>query len=270
MSPTDPPHPLLDSSQLLSLRRGSLPVMLPTPGYPMNEPQPVNQAALYRRRSIDTSLHRLASHPYAHLAVAKNNAIYGPSISRSSSQLRVPAQPQNQHTPTVSRTTSYSNPSQHHPNMGHRASLPHALGPNGRSLRYTNPASSSSPSPSPLSFPSTRNCSQDAHFFTLPARAIASPIPGPLPAPDFSFGAPVPPPSSTPPTNEGDLSEGQNFPRPPYGFVESDVDDGASSASYLSRFSSIASAAGSETSNNSSLFSDVQPGFQAEARRPSW
>jgi hypothetical protein len=300
VSPTDygTLFPLPDHSrdaQYLSLRRGSLPVIPQSPGFPVTGPTVSNHPAnLHRRRSVDTSLYRLATHPYAHLAAVKNSAIYGSGIARSPSQLRLSAQMQPQHPALSARATSYnangtngSFASPHHrPILAHRASLPHALAPYGRGLRLSNAGLSASPSPSPLSSYLARAGSHDARLFAAPtARSIGSPIEGPLPSPDFSFGvASRTPPHANNQSNQnmsecdGESPEmaavanaGAVFP-PTYGFPESDVEDGASSsASYFSRFGSIASLAGSESSNTSALFSEVgSVGYDVEARRGSW
>jgi len=47
----------------------------------------------------------------------------------------------------------------------------------------------------------------DRRMYAISSRTVSAPIPGPLPAPNFSFGRPVDSPATTPPApadNEGD------------------------------------------------------------------
>jgi hypothetical protein len=255
-------------------RRGSLPVSV-TADNAIRGPQLDH---LGRRLSVDTSVLRLASHPYAQAALAKNGALYPPSISRFPSQLRLSSQPESpldNPPPSVnSRPTMYHRGSLPHEHMNlnlrHRASF------DSRGYHYPNGGPPPS-SPSPLSFHNP-NIRFNGSRYAVPIRTISSPIPGPLPQPDFSFGAP----SLTPPTN----SPSPGLPNcdspeslstvPGYGHSRSDdpdTEDDGTSASYdaISRFGSIASLAGSESSSTSAYYSDVSStDVGQDMRRGSW
>jgi len=271
------------NTHLHALRRGSLPtISQPSDrsalGPPMRPPD------LSRRRSVDTSLSRLASHPYAQVAMAKNGAIYGGAFQRYPPQLRTPS----------SAGQAYSNSSPHartpvgtphRPSLAHRASLPgdrglpsprHHGSYDQRGYRFSTPGivieTPSAPLPSLLPSHTTRARFPDSHLFSIPARTVSSPIPGPLPSPNFSFGAPSPIASPSPTGTDGD-SPGALSSLPAYLFSrrpeDQDAEDDGTSASY-SRFGSIASLAGSESSSTSAYYSEVgSAGFDPEVRRGS-
>jgi hypothetical protein len=265
------PHSMSPESHLHGLRRGSLPVISVTSDHSIHGPQLDHLDPLARRRSVDTSLHRLASHPYAHMAIAKNGAIYG---SRYPSQLRLSTQPGNMH-------------NHGRPNLLPRSSLPQefaTLTPRQRASLDTRgyhfsplSASPSSSSSSALSMHST-NAVPDNRRCAIPARTISSPIPGPLPRPDFSFGAPsLTPPTTTSPSPVGvHCDSPDSMPTlPSYSLPrqdDPDTEDDGTSASYdaFSRFGSIASLTGSESSSTSAYYSDVgSNGVSPDMRRGS-
>lgn len=106
-------------------------------------------------------------------------------------------------------------------------------------------------------------------------RTVSSPLPGPLPSPGFSFGAA----NSSPPQIPSPIECDSPDPMPEYPFSfqrrldDTDPEDDATSASYdaFSRFGSISSYAGSESSNTSA-YSDVGScdfGYKSDGRRGS-
>ncbi|KAJ7780512.1 hypothetical protein DFH07DRAFT_909935 [Mycena maculata] len=212
----DPPFGLPS----LQDRRRSLPLNSLSYGNPLDPLDP-----LARRRSVDASLVRLASNPYANLARAKNNL-----ATQRLSQGR----------------------QQHHmarymarPGMPHRSTVPiqqHARHSSMDAHGYRIPPS---PSPSPLSpYHAIRASLPDHSLYPVSSRNISAPIPGPLPSPGFSFGVANASPDSE--RNSPVDFSGFSFPRD-----DADTDDG--SASYQTRFSSIASA----SSATSAYYSDV-------------
>jgi hypothetical protein len=248
-------------------RRGSLPANA-FPADPSQSPHPDAFDPLVRRRSIDTSLQRLASNPFASLARAKNSALYGPGFGVS-----LPGRNhQLNHSP-------YGHPPQRR-GLSHLAAMPqHAslrrLSMDSRSVRIPSRLNLS-PSPSPLTpYNAVVRTSLPDHLFPVPSRQVASPIPGPLPAPGFSFGAA----SDTSPTPSSGDSE-RNSPDSLHSFTfrsEDNDEDGHYEA--YSRFGSIASIATSDSSVNSSYFSElggaavdhlVTSDVRAENRRSSW
>jgi hypothetical protein len=270
-SPSGFPHSISPESHLHGLRRGSLPLISVTSDRSMHGPQLDHLDPLSRRRSVDTSLHRLASHPYAQLAMAKNGALYGHSLSRYPSQLRLSTQVHNHA----------------RPNLAPRASLPQefsTLSPRQRASLDTrgyhfsalsaSPPSSSSSSPLSVHPPNT---GFDNRHYSIPARTISSPIPGPLPRADFSFGAPSLTPPTTSPSPVGvHCDSPDSMPTLP-NYTQArpddpDTEDDGTSASYdaFSRFGSIASLTGSESSSTSAYYSDVgSTGVSPDMRRGS-
>lgn len=235
----------------------------------------------YSRR---LSLDRLASHPYAHLAVAANGAVFGPI--RASSQMharaRLPIGPKTQSPsqtpqaqraplPTVFTPAGHAHDHNHRSELMHRASMPtHAHGRIGSD---------------PVAAAYRMRFPQDGHHYALSARTYQAPIPGPLPEPDFSFGTSTPSSCSS----DSDSAGMSNFSRPRDGHdVDVETEDG-SVASYdafssrfgSSRFGSIASVADSESSATSAYFSEVgsfevrpptshSGAFDQDGRRLSW
>ena len=256
------PNMLPSSNDLYSHRRGSLPAnAFP---HPSESPQPDSFDPLVRRRSIDTSLQRLASNPFASLARAKNSALYGPGFGVS-----LPGR-NHQHSP-------YGHPPQRR-GLSHLAAIPqHAnlrrLSMDSRSVRIPSRLNQS-PSPSPLTpYNAVVRASLPDHLFPVPSRQVASPIPGPLPAPGFSFGAA----SDTSPSS-GDSERNSPDSLQSFTFRSEDNDEDGHYEVY-SRFGSIASIATSDSSINSSYFSEfgsvavdhlATPDVRAEDRRSSW
>ena len=247
-------------------RRGSLPANAFPPD-PSQSPHPDAFDPLVRRRSIDTSLQRLASNPFASLARAKNSALYGPGFGVS-----LPGRNhQLDHTP-------YGHPQRR--GLSQLAATPqHAslrrLSMDSRSVRMPSRLNLS-PSPSPLTpYNAVVRASLPDHLFPVPSRQVASPIPGPLPAPGFSFGAA----SDTSPTpSSGDSERNSPDSLQSFTFRSEDNDEDGHYEAY-SRFGSIASIATSDSSINSSYFSELSGAavdhlatadVRAEDRRSSW
>jgi hypothetical protein len=257
------PNVLYGSNDLFSQRRGSLPAN----AFPHLSEGPDSFDPLVRRRSIDTSLQRLASNPFASFAKAKNTALYGPGFGVS---LPGGRNHQLNHSP-------YGHPPQRR-GLSHLAAIPqHAslrrLSMDSRSVRIPFKLNQS-PSPSSLTpYNAVVRASLPDHLFTVPSRHVASPIPGPLPAPGFSFGAP----SDTSPSS-GDSERNSPDSLQSFTFRSEDNDEDGHYEVY-SRFGSIASIATSDSSINSSYFSELgsaavdhlaTPDVRAEDRRSSW
>ena len=274
-SPLEPPDSatfvtrlnVFSGSNDLYHRRGSLPVNAFPPDHSQS-PHPDAFDPLVRRRSIDTSLQRLASNPFASLARAKNSALYGPGFGVS-----LPGRNhQLNHTP-------YTHPPQRR-GLSHLTAIPqHAnlrrLSMDSRSARIPSRLNLS-PSPSPhIPYNAAVRASLPDHLFPVPSRQVASPIPGPLPAPGFSFGAA----SDTSPTpSSGDSERNSPDSLQSFTFRSEDNDEDGHYEVY-SRFGSIASIATSDSSINSSYFSELggasvdhlaTPDVRAEDRRSSW
>ncbi|KAL4266368.1 Homeobox domain-containing protein [Pleurotus pulmonarius] len=188
-SPIDPPTSIssfasrssnnLSDIPISSYRRGSLPVnaLLPTSSTQLSYGPPLidQYDPLARRRSVDASLQRLAHNPYAGVARARNAQLFGST--------RIVAH--GHHHPAV-----YYGPGGR-PNVQHRSTVPPEMDLR-RAAGHTSRMSSLTPCESGrLSVPN--------HLVSQ--RPNTQPLPGPLPSPDFSFGAPYPdssPPLTTP------------------------------------------------------------------------
>ncbi|KIK67255.1 hypothetical protein GYMLUDRAFT_55071 [Collybiopsis luxurians FD-317 M1] len=205
-----------------------------------------------RRRSVDASLHRLAANPYANLARAKNNAMSG---SRFPGHVNDPF-PLSRSSSVSLTSNDFSHPPPSLSNF-HASSL-HARhsSADSRTYRFSPHAIPVSPSPSPMSayHSSIRSSLPDNQLFAFSTRPVSSPLPGPLPSPDFSFG--IASSSITSPASE------RNSPDNSHGFLfrgeDLDTEDDGTSVSYggYSRFGSITSIATSD-SNTSAYYSDV-------------
>lgn len=260
----------LDSEDLYALRRGSLPV---TSALFRTQVSQTPSDPLVRRCSVDASLQRLALHPYANLARAKNSALYGAGVGVASSDSA------SHDVPSIGADGT---PHYHLMNYGpHRlqrrfvsssalsaaaqysSSLSTAqysnvrrLSMDSRALRISSlQRMRHSPSPSPLSTYSSisRASLPESQLYSIAPRSVGSPIPGPLPMPGFQFGVATPsvasPSSIDSERNSPDSirsfsfgGDEENQPSPPY-----DI--------YTSRFGSVASIATSESSLNSAYYS---------------
>ncbi|KAG2363928.1 hypothetical protein BDR07DRAFT_1483035 [Suillus spraguei] len=237
-----------DSNDLLNTRRGSLPITISMPSTDASQPSSYFPD---RRKSMDVSLLRLMHHPFARVAKEKNDAIFlRPPISPAGSSQSMVRPPSGLGGPSI-RAASYGSSTSYNPyprpSLAHRASEPHVFAPSRSSLvPEIRPPFPSSHVPRRLS----------DNRFTMSSRALPSPIPGPLPKPDFQFGAPT---SASPPHVSPDAESPGNmhtwaFPR---NEADQDTEDSYSSTG-LSRFGSIASVCGSDTSSaTSAIYSDV-------------
>ncbi|KAG1735155.1 uncharacterized protein EDB91DRAFT_1295947 [Suillus paluster] len=239
-----------DHNDLLNARRGSLPITISMPSSDANQP---TSHFPDRRKSMDVSLLRLMHHPYAHVAKEKNDAIFlRPPISPAGSGHSMARPPSGLGGPSIRATSYGSSPSYNpypRPSLGHRASEPHVFAPTRSS-------------PFPI-VPEVRTPFPSAHVprrlsdnrYTTTSRALPSPIPGPLPKPDFQFGAPssASPPHASPDAESPGNMQSWAWPRSE---TDQDTEDSYSSTG-LSRFGSIASMCGSDTSATSAIYSDV-------------
>jgi hypothetical protein len=148
--------------------------------------------------------------------------------------------------------------------LAHRASEPHVFTPTRSSLvPEIRP-------PYPLSHVPRR---PSDNRFKMSSRALPSPIPGPLPNPDFQFGALT---SASPPHVLPDAEFPGNMHAWAFARNEADQDtEDSYSSTGLSRFGSIASICGSDTSATSAIYSDVSScvgidHFDPNGRRGSW
>jgi hypothetical protein len=276
-NPPTPPHssphlrppPLQvtwQDNDLLNSRRGSLPVTMSIPSPDLNHP-PTHFPD--RRKSVDVGFLRLMHHPFARVAKEKNDAIFLRSpLSPAGSSQSMTRSPSGLAGPSM-RNASYGSTSYPYPRppLAHRASEPHVFAPQR-----------SSPFPNIQEVPPHMSRRPD-HRFATSSRTLTSPIPGPLPKPDyqfgpkpdFQFGAPSPPHAS--PDGDSPNLNTWAFPRHE---TDQDTEESVSSIG-LSRFGSIASACGSDTSATSAIYSDVSSCvgadhmvFDTNARRGSW
>ncbi|KII92804.1 hypothetical protein PLICRDRAFT_27790 [Plicaturopsis crispa FD-325 SS-3] len=224
--------PILSDAHLLNLRRSSLPAFTgPT--------SPVDPLSPYHRRgSVDTSILRLKSHPYAQQTILKNDELLKPQ--------RRP----------IHRAAS-SNFPQGRTNPAHRMSLPYASSP------LCPPNNGPAASPARVRYAHMNQFGRASipdtgMHHVAPSRVVSLPIPGPLPSPGFTFGNPSGSAGSSP------TPEHHRYGHPA---EETDVDDDtASSYSFVSRFGSVASMS-SSISYNSEVGS--AGGFDPRMRRDS-
>jgi hypothetical protein len=230
-------------------RRGSLPVnALPHTGRSTNGPPQVDSFDPFARRlSVDASLLRLANNPYAHLARAKNGALFGTRgmTTRQHSLSRVP------YAPYAQRVVPRGAP------MPSRLDIRRASA-DSRAYRLSSRAGGP-PSPSPLSsYHVMRGSLPEHNLYTVSSRPLPPPIPGPLPSPNFSFGAASTPSMASASSGDSERNSPDSLQSFTFRREEFDEDEGTS-ASYdgLSRFGSIASVATSDSSVHSSYYNDV-------------
>ncbi|EGN99858.1 hypothetical protein SERLA73DRAFT_72643 [Serpula lacrymans var. lacrymans S7.3] len=260
--------------QLLSIRRGSLPVITRSQSFANGSHIPPSIDSMGRRKSMDTSLYRLMHHPFARVAKEKNEALYTHSPLSSPSQSLQPMAREATVGPIRNGGTHIAVPfTPNRPGLAHRASMPHVFVP-PRPPRASDASMYAS-------HVSARRFSDNRQF--VPQRTVSSPIPGPLPSPGYSFGNPSSPSATSPCPGEldggggggemysSDISRLQQWSFPADDRDEDDVT--STSHGGLSRFSSIASVAGSESSNTSAFYSDVgsvDPGcYDPNVRRGS-
>ncbi|KAH0827404.1 hypothetical protein J3R83DRAFT_4060 [Lanmaoa asiatica] len=141
---------------------------------------------------MDVNFFRLVHHPFARIAKEKNEALYlpksplSPAGSIQANVMRTPGM-----VPGVGPLRTYSHGYPHpRPTLSHRASEPQVFA----SVRTPYPVPESGP-PLQLHPPSRRF--SDNRPYAITSRTLSSPIPGPLPTPDFQFGDP----SSASPSN---------------------------------------------------------------------
>lgn len=278
------------SADLHSLRRGSLPVMTNMLGHTPTSADVDTIDPLVRRCSVDTSLQRLASNPYATFAKAKNRALYGPGVGVTVPGNIAPSNTNREDVPqyhlmphygpqrlqrrfvsssALSAAAQYSSYLQH-TGDNRRFSMDSRVSRIGsmQMMRH-------SPPPSPLSTygSAVRASLPETHLYSLAARPVASPIPGPLPMPGFQFGAAS---STTPPMESPSSADSErNSPDSLRSFSYGGEDDGQTSPSYepySSRFGSVASVSTSDSSINSAFYAGIGASAveHTERRDPSW
>lgn len=249
-----PPNPFLSSARGVAAatsdphhRRGSLPATAFPPPHPVDGFDP-----LLRRASVDASLQRLANNPFASLARAKNTALYGPGFGVAQPGAAAPSLRHYTRLPY-----GYPPPSSH----PRRSVAPVPQYGTTRRLsmdsRQTRLAAMASPAPHTPYDAVIRASLPEHHLFALSARALASPIPGPLPSPGFSFGAASTPSMASPSSGDSERNSPDSLRSFP--FRSEELDEDATSPTYdaYSRFGSIASVATSESSITSAYYADI-------------
>ncbi|KAG9316276.1 hypothetical protein JVU11DRAFT_2306 [Chiua virens] len=248
---------------LYSARRGSLPAVMPS--QPPTGPSVMQLPVHYpdRRKSMDVSFYRLMNHPFARIAKEKNEALFLP---------KSPAFPCWLYTSQLGAFVWHGawcgSPPDKRPCVP--ASAPDAL-PSCRPLQ---------------SHPAPLRRFSDNRLYAITSRTLSPPIPGPLPTPDFQFGNP----SSTSPSNASptpgdvespsvplqsqspEIAQLQRWSFPRSREPDQDTED-SGSYSGLSRFGSVASVSGSDSS---AIYSDVSScvavdhmGYDPSTRRGS-
>lgn len=246
---------------------------LPSPGTSTNPP-PFNLLA--RRGSVE----RLGGNPYARFLMSRVNSYQPRPTSLRESHDQVSLNENLSHpVGDVAAFESFESPfigagERPRAMLEHRASMPHAFAGIDMQRRASMPTHlQATPS----------NRIPDRHTYTVSSRTISAPIPGPLPAANFSFGPPADSPAASSPApaekEGGDylchVPELANFSFGRRADDNDTEDDVSTSYDALSRFGSIASVAGSESSNTSAYYSDVgscnelPPEWNPEARRGS-
>lgn len=249
------------------------------PSQPLTGPNLIQPPVHYpdRRKSMDVSFYRLMHHPFARIAKEKNEALFLPKSPLSPAG-SIPANLTRQPGIGPMRTNGHGYPLSR-PTLSHRASEPQVFA----SVRTPFPPVPEGGPLQSIAAPSRRF--SDNRLYAISSRTIPSPIPGPLPTPDFQFGDPssVSPPNASPTPGEVESSQVPmqspeiaqlhrwSFPRSRE--PDQDTED-SGSYSGLSRFGSVASVSGSESS---AMFSDVSScvavdhiGYDPSTRRASW
>ncbi|KAF9485939.1 hypothetical protein BDN70DRAFT_365134 [Pholiota conissans] len=262
-----PANPFMPSARGLGAdpfhRRGSLPATaFPHPDSALDNSANDIFESLPRRSSVDTSLQRLASNPFASLARAKNSALYGPGVGvampgngtaiRHHQLNRTPYGHSSNLRRNVSSTFASQPMSQH--------SNTRRLSMDSRASRFsTMPRMHHSPSPSPLTpYDAVIRASlPDHHLYAVSSRTVASPIPGPLPSPGFSFGAASTPSMASPSSGDSERNSPDSIRSFPFRSEEHDEDATSPGYDAYSRFGSLASIATSESSITSSYYAEI-------------
>jgi hypothetical protein len=215
-----------------NIRRGSLPVNALMPheyALPDHSPPLLDHIDHnYRRLSVDDSLGRLRSNPYANVARLRNT-------SASNNVLSISRQNQRGYPFYGGR-----------PQLCRGATMPH----DSRRFSVDVLGSSTSPSPSPSSPYHPSASLPDNNLYsgsTRPMRLRS--LPGPLPTPNFSFGNP----STTPPNAAIEEHVDPLCNSNGHGY---DLEEEPATPYHYSRFGSITSIATSET-GTSACYSDV-------------
>jgi hypothetical protein len=248
---------------LLAKRRGSLPVDA-FPSADLDRPSPplVDAFDPYARRlSVDASLARLANHPYAPHARARNGALF------ATRPLAAPP----------IRQRPFSRSSHHPPRI---SGMPYSLDTRRASLGNfrQSPRSALSPSPSPLVPYATARTSLPEHdlYVTTSRPTMGSPIPGPLPSPNFSFGAANTPSMASASSGDSERNSPDSLQAFPYRETDHEDDDGLGHLNYpQSRFGSIASVATSDSSIQTPFYTETpacypEIDYDPSVRRDSW
>ena len=224
-----------------------------------NSPQVDAYDPFARRLSVDASLQRLANNPYAHLARAKNGALFG---TRGVLQVR--------HRPLgrvpfphyLQRTISHNAPMNHRLDLRRASADPRSFYPQ--------------PQGSLPSHYHGRTSLPEHNLYAVTSRSLPSPIPGPLPSPNFSFGAASTPSMAS--TSSGSSDRNSPDSLQSFTFRGDEFDEEDLTSASVSRFGSIASVATSDSSINSAYYPDISgcavrdpdPNFDVTGRRDSW
>lgn len=238
------------AGDLYNLRRGSLPANVFPQSSTSDDSDDVEWFdPLSRRRSVDASLQRLAYNPYAHIARTKNSALFGPTFgvapAGATGRLnhRMPPYPSGR--PSLPH---------HHSSLSHTGIRRSSM--DSRRLGQILRASLASPGPAPAPYINSRASLPDGNLYAVSTRPVGSPIPGPLPSPNFSFGAASTPSMTSPSSADSE----RNSPDSLHSFTFQDrEDDGRLSPVYdnYSRFGSLVSIATSESSISSSYYPEL-------------
>ncbi|KAF4620674.1 hypothetical protein D9613_000810 [Agrocybe pediades] len=279
--PIRPPtiNTFVNTQDIYAHRRGSLPANA--------FPQPMSASVLlreddgpdpfFRRSSMDASLQRLANNPFAPLARAKNSALFGAGFG-------VVMPGSNTSNTSMSNLASGINSLRPHRQFnrlpyGYHASTRRVTGPlsaglastpyqyanlrrlsmDSRSVGHLRAQQSLSQSPSPITpyNAAIRVSLPDQQLYALSSRPLASPIPGPLPSPGFSFGAANTPSMTSPSSGDSERNSPDSLRSFNFRGGEEQDDDAATSYDAYSRFGSIASIATSESSIASSYYAEI-------------
>ncbi|KAF8622734.1 hypothetical protein AX15_006824 [Amanita polypyramis BW_CC] len=243
---------VLSAAELYATRRGSLPVHA-FPHQPISPSPPDPLIALQRRGSIDVNLHRAMSNPYGTLARSRTDGGAGLRGQRMLAG----------RSPPFARSSCYSQPrSGLYPRPQHiglrRASM------DSRAMFLSQKGTGSSQSPLSVCSSVRASLPIPNSLYTIPSRTISPPGPGPLPEPNFQFGA-----ASSSLLNSSSPGESErNTPdSSPHSFTyreDGRDDDNTSVGSYVpnSRFGSFQSVA---TSESGSLYSDFTSAMPSPA-----